>query len=222
MKKIKEQILDLGLNVKKEILFYGLLCLGFLTIFAVTVIFLGLSYYVLLPLMAWVFASYLYANRYARLILKRQRKRMDEFVTLFTFFGIYIEDGFTVFHALEECRNFASDDMKRLFDSLLEEIDLNKSVEPYDRFASHFPDIAVKQVMVSIYQMVNEGQGGVYIRQFNHLFQKLSDQKYAFEKERRNERLQTLSFLPLAGSAISMITLSLTLLTVMEESMNVL
>ena len=222
MKEIKKQITELGLRFGREIFKFALLSLVFVGLEIGLYFLLGGSYYLLLPLIGWVFFAYLYFGRYARTILKRQQQRMDEFVSLFTFFGIYIEDGFTVFHALGALQEFASDDLKGKIGQLLEDIEQDKSVEPYAQFASFFPDVAVKQVMVSVYQMVEVGQGGLYVAQFNRLFQKLSDQKHVLEKEKRLERLQTLSFLPLAGSAISMITLSLTLLQVMEETMNVL
>ena len=222
MKEIKKQMAELGLRFGREMLKFALLSLVFVGLEIGMYFFLGGSYYLLLPLIGWIFFVYLYFSRYARTILKRQQQRMDEFVSLFTFFGIYVEDGFTVFRALGALQEFASDDLQGKIGQLLEDIEQDKSVEPYAQFASFFPDVAVKQVMVSVYQMVEEGQGGLYVAQFNRLFQKLSDQKHVLEKEKRLERLQTLSFLPLAGSAISMITLSLTLLQVMEETMNVL
>ena len=76
--------------------------------------------------------------------------------------------------------------------------------------------------MISIYQMVDEGQGGVFIRQFERLFGRLSEQKHQSDKERWNDRLQTLSFLPLVGSGITMVALSLSLVNIMEGSLNVL
>ena len=88
-------------------------------------------------------------------------------------------------------------------------IDEDKTVAPFLAFAKPFEDIAVTETMISIYQMVDEGAGGPYVRRFEHIFAKLSDDKYAKKRESKLSFLQTLGFLPLAGSGIAMLMLTI-------------
>ena len=79
----------------------------------------------------------------------------------------------------------------------------------------------IKEVMVSIYAMIEEGGGGAYIARFQHIFGKLSDDKHLRAKEKRVESLQNLSFLPLLGSGIAMLMLTVALMEIMGSLMNV-
>ena len=134
---------------------------------------------------------------------------------MFTFFGIYINDGFNVYNALEEIRKYASLRFLPLLEMLLEEIEADKSVKPFVHFASHFKNLQIKEVMVSIYQMVDEGGGGAYIAQFQHLFGKLSDYRHEAETSRKLGALENLSFLPLAGSGVAMVVLLMGIMEIM-------
>ena len=222
MNRWKQNMERAGLNPKKELLLGLALILPFIGAFVLVYLTFGRSFYLVLPIIAYFFFLYLHLGRFRKILQKKGEKRMEEFVRLFTFFGVFIQDGFNVYSALKEIEAFASEDMKGLIERLLADVEEDKTVEPYIRFSSEFGDIAIKQVMISIYQMVDEGQGGVFIRQFERLFGRLSEQKHQSDKERWNERLQTLSFLPLVGSGITMVALSLSLVNIMEGSLNVL
>ena len=69
-------------------------------------------------------------------------------------------------------------------------------------------------------EMVDEGEGGVYIRQFQKLFGRLSDTRHALDSAKRLSRLDTLSFLPLAGSGIAMLALTLSIMDIMGGMMD--
>ena len=218
----KEDIKLLGLNPVKELITF---LAGLLMILAVAVgVFLWVGATFLLILPAFLLLGYLfyYANRYGAMKARRQEEMMKEFVNLFTFFGIYVNDGLTIYGAFEKLRGFASETVDLLLQNLLSSIDEDKSVTPYIEFAKQYEDIAVKEVMMAVYQMVDEGQGGVYIRQFERLFGELSDTRHALDKEKRLARLDTLSFLPLCGAGIAMIALTLSILDIMGGFINVL
>ena len=222
MNRWKQSLERAGLDPKKELLLGLALILPFIGAFVLVYLTFGASFYLVLPVIAYFFFLYLHLGRFRKILQKKEEKRTEEFVRLFTFFGVFIQDGFNVYSALKEIESFASEDMKGLIERLLHDVEEDKSVEPYIRFSSEFGDIAIKQVMISIYQMVDEGQGGVFIRQFERLFGRLSEQKHQSDKERWNERLQTLAFLPRVGSGITMVALSLSLVNIMEGSLNVL
>ena len=151
-----------------------------------------------------------------------QQKNNDEFVRLFTFFGIYIKDGFNVYSALEAIKNYASDGFRIRLEKLLEGIGNDKSVQPFVDFASGFESLQIKEVMVSIYQMVDEGNGAPYIEQFRRLFGSLSDQRHKAFIEKKIGTLEGLAILPLIGSGIAIIVLTISIMEIMGGIANVI
>ena len=222
MKKFDYYVKELNLNKGKEIILFAAGI--FLSIALAILIFFwkGFGVMLFIPFAILVLYVYLFFIRYPRAIRKRDDEDLEEFVRLFTFFGIYINNGYNVFHALETVVPFASTRLRQRLEKLLSSIEEDKSVAPYVEFAANFPDMKVREVMVSIYAMVDEGEGGPYIAQFQHIFGKLSDDRHALGKAKKIETLQNLSFLPLAGSGIAMLMLVVGLMEVMGNLMYVL
>lgn len=187
--------------------FLGVLALGGAA-FAI-IYFNGLGFLCLLPVLLGVLYVYAFFGRYSLLKRNILKQMGEEFVHLFSFFCIYVTDGFNVYNALEAILPYSSPRLKPLFEGLLKGIDEDKTVAPFLAFAKPFEDIAVTETMISIYQMVDEGAGGPYVRRFEHIFAKLSDDKYAKKRESKLSFLQTLGFLPLAGSGIAMLMLTI-------------
>lgn len=211
-----------GCKVSNEMLLFGGITLGFIGVALGFYFWKGTSFLLLFPALGYLGFSAFFFTRYAAALRKRLERLGGEFVNLFTFFAIYVSDGFNVYNALENILPFASPEMHPLLQRLIEDIDSDKSVTPFVSFASEFEDIAIKEVMMAAYQMVDEGGGGAYIAQFRHLFGKLSDARHEKDRKSRLERLQTLSFLPLAGSGLAMLTLTLCIVEIMGGIMNVL
>ena len=222
MKRLKENMTYLGLSWKKEMLMFFILALAFLGVIALLVVLRGLDFIIIFPVMGFLGFTFFYFSRYGQMRRAKMETLNREFVNIFTYFGIYITDGFTVYNALEKVKDYCSEDFLPKMEGLLQGIDEDKSVEPYVKFAAHFEDISVKEVMLSVYQMVDEGAGGVYIRQFQKLFGKLSDTRHAMDAAKRLSRLDTLAFLPLAGSGLAMLSLTMSIMEIMGGLMDVL
>lgn len=171
------------------------------------------------------FACFLLISFY-RLLLKSKKKSKEaeedeqQFVDLFSYFSIFVQDGFNVYNALEKVLPFAKGRLKAALEGLLREIEEDKTLAPYLSFASHFASLEIKEVMLAVYQMVDQGTGGIYLQQFQRLFGKISEQKKARAEEAYQERLDSLNFLPLLGGGISMLTLMLALLEIMGGMLN--
>ncbi len=222
MSRVWADIRYLGKDPRKEVLSFGLCTLAFLGIGVAMYFYLGWSFFLLFPVLGLAVFSFAYFTRYDTLRRKKLNELCNEFVTLFTFFGIYIGDGFTVYNALEKLLDYSGEDVSALLKKLLADIDGDKTVAPYVAFASAFEDLSIREVMVAVYQMVDEGQGGMYLTQFKRLFARLADTRRLIEKNKRLERLDTLSFLPLCGSGLTMLTLTLSILSIMEDMLHVL
>ncbi len=146
---------------------------------------------------------------------REQEEDEEQFVELFSFFGIYIQDGFNVYNSLEMILPYAKGRVRTYLERLLGEIEKDKTLTPYLAFASSFASLEIKEVMLATYQMVDQGSGGVYLQQFQRLFSKLSDQKRERKERRYMEKLDNLNFLPLVGGGLSMLMLMLGLLEIM-------
>lgn len=132
-----------------------------------------------------------------------------EFTRIFAYFAIYIRDGLPVYHALEECIRYASPEMERRLRTLLEGIDNDKSVAPYIAFGDSFHSMEIRQLLISIYRMVDEGGGDSYIRQFTVLFESLQANQAKTELERTDSRLGSAAILPMADSALVMLLITI-------------
>ena len=222
MAKLKQTLSFLGLSFGKEMTRYFIGVVVFAGLFALVYLWKGLGFLLIFPALAFLLYTYWFFTRYGA----KRRARLDayvaEFVELFTYFGVFVNDGFTVYNAIERIIDYASEDMKAHLRRLLEDIDQDKSVAPFVRFAAIFEDISIKEVMLSVYRIIDDGTNGLYIRQFQRLFGKLSDVRYAMEKERRLSTLDTMAFLPLAGSGIAMLALTLSLVEIMGGMLDVL
>ena len=171
--------------------------------------------YLFAPALLFLLCSFYIGVGKSKRKTKEQEEDEEQFVELFAFFGIYVQDGFPVYNALEMILPYAKGRVRVFLERLLKEIEEDKTLAPYLTFASSFVSLEIKEVMLAAYQMVDQGSGGVYLHQFQRLFSKLSDQKRERKERRFIESLDNLNFLPLVGGGLSMLMLMLGLLEIM-------
>ncbi len=175
----------------------------------------GQWYWCLFPFLFFVVMVFFILNSKSSRKAKENEEDEEQFVTLFTYFSIYIQDGFNVYNAFEEILPYAKGRVKNHLEGLLMQITRDKTLLPYLSFAGNFKSLEIREVMMAIYQMVDQGSGGVYLTQFQRLFAKLSDQKRLRRERKHLEKLDSLSFLPLVGSGFSMLMLMLAITEIM-------
>ena len=222
MASLRKNMEAVGCSFKKEILIFALVSLLFVGAGVALWWFRGVDLLLIIPVGGFVLFAFFYFSRYSAIRKARLNRLNDEFVNLFTFFGIYINDGFNVYNALEAIRAYASPSFDEHLKALLKHIEEDKTVRPFVEFAAKMGSLQIKEVMISIYQMVDEGNGGPYIQQFRHLFGSLSEQRHQEEREKRISALETLAILPLAGSGVAMVVLALSIVEIMGGIMSVL
>ena len=176
--------------------------------------------YFFIPLLIAVLAGFYLAIATSKKKSEEEEKLESEFIDFFSYFSIYVQDGFNVYKALEASLPYSKGELKARLQGLLSQIDQDKSLTPYLCFASKFSSIEIREVMLAIYQMVDQGPSGVYLQQFLRLFSNLADQKRDRAQNRYLEKLDTLDFLPLLGGGISMLTLMVALLEIMGGMLN--
>lgn len=209
MMNLKNKIELLGLNYKKEVVIFILGVLVISAFFPAIYFYSNNPLFLLIPSIVLILFIFLFLGRYDMYLKAINQHKEEEFIHLFTYFGIFIGNGFNVYNSLQKIKEFASDELEQNIGQLILDIDNDKSVTPYIKFSKNFKSLQIKEVMLSIYQMVDEGEGGPYIVQYSHLFGKLSDEKYANKRVKRIEKLRNMSIFPLIGSAVTLLGLTL-------------
>lgn len=222
MKNFKNTLLKLHLSFNKEII----KLLGIAGVFAILggVLAVISKSWIYLPICIafGIFVVFYLINTYDSKVAKLNRLNIEEFVHLFSFFRIYIKNGFNVYNALKEITIFANPNLKELLENLINEIDNDKTVKPFVEFARNFDDIIVEEMMISIYQMIDDGEQSNYLNQFEMIFDKFSDILAEKNLKRKDSSLGTLSSAPLIGSCFLIITLTLGVIGILGDMINVL
>lgn len=220
IKKFKAQILELGLNPKKEGLILLISNISLLILSVVSfVIFKQLLYLLICIGVVFIF-DFLFITRYSKQIDTKNNENLQDFATLFGYFRIFIHNGYSVYSALKELVIFANDDLKKYLNELLNHIDEDKSVQPFIDFARHFNEIIVEEMMISIYQLIDDGETSDYLMQFELIFDKFSDLLYQRYLRGKDSRLGTIGSAPLIGSCFLIIVLTIGIINVIGELIN--
>lgn len=208
MKKFSALIMILGLEKGKEITRIIVINVVLIAIFGTVLFFLMKIAVMAVGLTAIIICNIAYISRYRTMEKELYQRREKEFVALFTYFEIYISNGVNIYNALENIAQFASPFLKEKIDQLLFEIDNDKTVQPYVKFAHSFQSLLIEQLMVSIFQMVDQGCNSSYLRQFQLLFDKISEERHKQDIASRLKKIEMLSVCPLIGAG--MITIIIT------------
>ena len=212
----------LGLSFKREIiilLLINLLMTGVLILliyFNVTN-FMIFMYAILIP-----FINYFYLSRYKDLVRKLEEKHNVEFISLLSYFEIFISNHNNVYRSFEMLIPYSSDWMNERLEKMLQEIDQDKSVNPYVRFAKNFSYLVIENVMVSIYQMTEQGENDYSLLQFDHVFSSLNDALMKNKIAVHEKNIDILNAFPLIGAGLITLTLTLSIISILGDLTNVI
>ena len=220
MKKIKEKMLYLGLNPKKEFLIVLIADLVLIIAAVLTFVFFKKVLY-LASLLATAFIfDLVFLTRYSKMINSKNSENLQEFAVLFGYFRIYLHNGLSVYSSLKEIVNFANPSLKKELENLINEIDSDKTVQPFVNFGKKFNEIIVEEMMISIYQMIDDGENSDYLAQFNLIFDKFSDLLYEKYLRTKNSKLGTLTNAPLIGASFLIVILTIGIISILGEVIN--
>ena len=220
--KIKDTIEFIGLSYKKEmakvVLISALLLMVTLVLFLVTKnlivpIIIGIGDLVL---------TYFLLSRYndkKKILLKN---RENELISLISYFDVYIRNNNNVYQSFNLLIPYCSNWMKEKIEDLLTEIDKDKSVQPFVNFANQFTSISIHSLMLSIYQMVDQGENSEQLTHFNLLFDEISKTRNREMIEQKQKSLSNMSTFPLAGAGLITISLTISILSILGDLVNVI
>lgn len=217
MKKLKEKINFLNKNYKTEIT--RLLIIDFLI--CVSFIFLVIYSKNLLILIYFfgilVVFNFFYLTRYQRIINKNNANLINDFINTFSYFRIYISNNMNAYNAFREVSKYSSPFIKTKLLVLLDEIDEDKSLKPYMNFAKNFNNKKVEEVMIAIYEMVNEGISENYLNQFTSVFTSFKARVEKTNQEKRFSKFNLINAMSMGGMMLIMILIMLSIVNMVGE-----
>ena len=218
----KDRIISLGLSYQKEILI--LILINILVLGIGSGAYLYFSHWLTFLVMGIVLigANFLYLSRYGSLEKQREKDHVDELISLLSYLEIFISNGNNVYTSFKMLIPYCSTFMEDAINSLLNQIDADKSVGPFITFAAKFHNRVIESLMLSIYQMVDNGENSGQFSEFNILFSNIAKEHEAALIEEKKRKLNSLDSWPLIGSGAITIVLAIAILNIIGDYINVI
>ena len=150
------------------------------------------------------------------------KARENELVAIISYFEVYVQNKNNVYQSFNLLIPYCSPWMKNKIETLLKEIDEDKSVQQFINFAHNFQQLAAQSLMLSIYQMVEQGENSQQLKQFSVIFDEMSKNRNKEMIEQKEKSLSNMATFPLIGAGLITITLTISILMIMGDIMNVL
>ena len=222
-RSFKDRIVSLGLSYQKEVAF--LFIINFLILIGAAAVYLFLFQKILVVIIGAAIllaTNYLFISRYSMIEKNIQKEHLDELISLLSYFELFISNGNNVYNSFKLLIPYSSMFMEDAITSLLNQIDSDKTVGPFITFASKFDNHIVESLMLSIYQMVDNGENSGQFNEFSVLFSTISKEHHDRVIEQKKNKLDTLDSLPLFGAGAITIVLAMSILTIVGDLIDVL
>ena len=220
--KLRLLIEFIGLDYKKEIIkLIALFLLG--VAIGVGIFFLTKQFvFLVVGLGISIIFDYLLFNSYLAKRDQFNKERDEEFINVINYFQTFITNKNNVYQSFSKLMDYSSEWMQEKIQRLLNDIDIDKSVKPFVDFADNFSFSIAKNIMLSIYQMIDEGEDNLHLSQFETLFNQLNQTHQEELKDRKRKSLQTMTSFPMVGAALITVILSISIIAIMGEMINVI
>ena len=218
----KDRLSSLGLSYQKELLIISLILVLSIAIFLVIFLFLKEIYVALIALAFGGVLLYLYTSRYKSLERKKEKDNVDELISLLAYFEIFISNGHNVYTSFKMLLPYSSQYLQDAISSLLNQIDVDKTVGPYITFASKFNNRVIDSLMLSIYQMVDNGENVSELTEFDLLFNNIKNKQQEEQNDSYNKSLDSMNSFPLIGAGAITIILSISIISIIGDYINVI
>ena len=219
---IRETIEFSGLSFKKEMI--KLLAVNLVALLLGVAVFLTFRnlIYALLVLIVIAVLDFLLINRYSDKKKNILKNRENELIAIISYFDVYIRNNNNVYQSFNQLIPYCSDWMKDKIEQLLKEIDEDKTVQPFVNFANNFKNLSTHSLMLSIYQMVDQGENSEQLTHFNIIYDEISKNRNKEMIEQKERSLANMSTYPLVGAGLITVSLTISILTLLGDLINVL
>ena len=220
--KLKKQIEYCGLNYSSEI--RKIILLNIISLIAALITyFFTKNISLIISFSALVLViNYQIVSNYSAKVKLLDEERENEFVTIISYFEIFISNKNNVYQSFSKTIPYCSDWMKDVMSNFLKDIDGDKTIQPFINFANNFKIKIATNIMLSIYTMVDQGESFEQINQFQILFEQLQKSKRIENLEKKQRSLSILASLPLVGAAGMTIALTISVIQIIGDLVNVI
>ena len=217
----KKLIEFVGLSYKRELFKIIAINIVVLALGVLSYFFLKNLIISIVVLMSDAVVDYFLLSRYSDKKKAILKNRENELIAIISYFEVYIQNNNNVYQSFNLLIPYCSDWMKEKIELLLEEIDGDKTVQPFINFANNFQQLSTHSLMLSIYQMVDQGENSEQLIQFNVIFDELARNRQKEIIEQKDKSLSTMSTFPLIGAGLITVTLTISILSILGELINV-
>ena len=165
---------------------------------------------------------YLFLTRYSSLEKKYEKEHIDQLISLLSYFEIFISNGNNVYTSFKMLLPYADEFMQEAISSMLAQIDVDKTIGPYINFASKFNNRIIESLMLSIYQMVDNGENVIELNEFDLLFNNIKEKHYQELIDSKRKSLDLYNSFPLIGAGAITIILSISIVSIIGDYVNVI
>ena len=218
----KKTIEFLGLNYKKEQIKIVVINLVLIALFAVLLVFKHTPFLIVIGVLVILGINYYIFSSYSMKKQKLNKDRSDEFVYVISYFRIFISNRNNVYQSFNKIIEYSSDWMKEKLEIFLRAIDGDKSIKPFTDLADRFDLPIARNVLVSIYQMVEQGETSEQLNQFTILFEQMSKTLNDERKDRKLRSFDLVGFFPIIGAGLVTIALTFSMLSMVGDMINVI
>ena len=218
---LKETIEFVGLSYTKEM--RKIIVLNLLVLGSVALIYFLLNNVVvsIFILIALIVIDYFLLSRFNDKKKALLKSRENELIAIISYFEVYVQNKNNVYQSFNMLIPYCSPWMKDKIEVLLKEIDEDKTVQPFVNFASNFHQLSTHSLMLSIYQMVDQGENTHQLKQFDVIFTELARNRNREMMEQKSNSLANMSTFPLIGAGLITITLTMSILSILGDLINV-
>lgn len=221
-KSFKQKLIDLGLSYKKEMAIIVLINLFCVIASGILFVFLNSPIALAGGGMTILLANFLLFSRYGTLQRSREKEHLDELISLLSYFEIFITNKNNVYMSFRLLLPYCSGFMDEVINSLLNQIDMDKSVGPFITFAQKFNSHLVESLMLSIYQMVDNGENSGQFMEFEIFFAGIGKDHQIALIEDKKKSLDSLNHWPLFGAGAITIVIAFSITTIIGAYIDVL
>lgn len=222
MKRFEELLAFIGKNKNKEYLKIVIINIVCITLLVALTILLKQIMAVFIGIIVILVVNYLIFDSYLARKKEMLNERENEFITMISYIQFFLSNSYNIYQSFQAVSAYASAWMEEQLQSLILEIDHDKSVKPFLNFANKFQTHSTNNIMLSLYQMVDEGENSLHMMQFNNLFLQLSRNQQKQLIDNKDRSMSSLSSLPLIGAGAITILLTFGIISIMGEMVSVL
>lgn len=221
-KSFKQRLTELGLSYQKEMLIIvliNILCLGG---GAAGFLYFKSNIAIVIAVIGLLLANFLLFSRYGQMERQREKDHLDELISLLSYFEIFITNKNNVYTAFRLLIPYCSTFLEEAITSLLNQIDMDKSVGPFIVFAQKFNSHLIESLMLSIYQMVDNGENSGQFMEFEVFFAGIGKDHQIELVQEKQKSLDTLNHWPLFGAGAITIVIAFSITSIIGAYIDVL